>query len=51
MLALLAGEHGHQITEFRLYFRGIGHSIRDFLAKEFAVPLAKPVNGYLECAL
>ena len=30
---------------------GIGHSIRDFLAKEFAIPLAKPVNGHLERAL
>lgn|ERR1019366_8548231 len=31
-----------------LHFGGIGHRIGDFLAKEFAIPLAKPVNGHLE---
>ena len=30
---------------------GIGHGIRDFLAKEFAIPLAKPVNRHLERSL
>jgi hypothetical protein len=46
--ALLPRQHGRQKPEFGLHFGGIGHSIGDFLAKEFAIPLAKPVNGYLE---
>jgi hypothetical protein len=41
---LLARQRGSQKSEFGLYFCGIGHGIRDFLSKEFAVPLAKPVN-------
>ena len=48
---LLPREHGRQIPEFGLYFRGIGDSIRDFLAKEVPIPLAKPVNGDLERSL
>jgi hypothetical protein len=45
---LLLREHRRQIPEFGLHFRGIGHRIRDFLAKEVAIPLAEPVNGHLE---
>jgi len=45
---LLPRKHGRQKPEFGLHFDGIGHSIGDFLAKEFAIPLAKPVNGHLE---
>src|ERR1035438_10004008 len=45
---LLPRQHGRQKPEFGLHFGGIGHSIGDFLAKEFAIPLAKPVNGHLE---
>jgi hypothetical protein len=48
---LLPHEHGRQIPEFRFHFCGIGYGIRDFLAKEFAIPLAKPVNGHLERSL
>ena len=44
MAALLPREHGRQIPKFRFDFRRIGYSIRDFLAEEFAAPLAKPVN-------
>lgn len=40
-----------QIAEFGLHFGGIGYGIRDLLAKEFTVPLAKPVNRYFERAL
>jgi hypothetical protein len=40
-------QHGRQKPEFGLHFDGIGHSIGDFLAKEFEMPLAKPVNGHL----
>lgn len=47
-LPLLAREHGSQKPEFSFHFRGIGHGIRDFLAKEFAIPLAKPVNRNFE---
>jgi len=46
--ALLPRQHGRQVPQFGLHFGGIGHSIGDFLAKEFAIPLAKPVNGHLE---
>jgi hypothetical protein len=45
---LLSRQHGRQKPEFRLHFARIGDSVRDFLAKEFAIPLAKPVNGHLE---
>jgi hypothetical protein len=34
---LLPREHGRQKPEFGLHFGGIGHSIGDFLAKEFAI--------------
>ena len=45
---LLSRQHGRQKPEFGLHFDGIGYSIGDFLAKEFAIALAKPVNGHLE---
>src|SRR6185437_3541565 len=45
---LIARQHGSQKPEFRFYFCGIGHGIRDFLSKEFAIPLAKPVNRDFE---
>jgi hypothetical protein len=48
LTGLLSRQHGCQIPEFGLHFGGIGDSIRDLLAKKFAIPLAKPVNGYLE---
>ena len=48
---LVACQHSSQKPELRLHFRGIGHRIRDFLAKEFAVPLAKPVNRDFERSL
>jgi hypothetical protein len=38
---------GHHL----FHIGGIDHGIRDFLAKEFAIPLAKPVNGDLERSL
>jgi hypothetical protein len=41
---LLACQHGGQIPEFGLHIGGIGDSIRNFPAKEVAIPLAKPVN-------
>jgi hypothetical protein len=37
-----------QKSEFGLHFGGIGHSIGDFLAKEVAISLPEPMNGYLE---
>ena len=43
VLLLISGQRGSQKPEFGLHFGGIVHGIRDFLAKEFAVPLAKPV--------
>jgi hypothetical protein len=43
---LLPHVHGRQIPEFGFHFCGIGYSIRDFLAKELTIPLAKPVNGH-----
>src|ERR1700756_3851827 len=43
-LSLLARQHGSQKPEFGFHFRGIGHGIGDLLAKEFTIPLAKPVN-------
>ena len=45
---LVARQRGSQKPEFGLHLCGIGHSIRDFLAKQFAVPLAKPVNRNFE---
>jgi hypothetical protein len=45
---LLPCEGHRQIPEFGFHFGGIGHSIRDFLAQQVAIPLAKPVNGHLE---
>src|SRR5262245_63266657 len=39
------------MPELGFHISGIEHSIRDFLAKEFAIPLAKPVNGDLERSL
>ena len=51
MSTLFSGQHGRQKPEFGLHFRGIGDSIGDFLAKEFAIPLAKPVNGHLQRSL
>ena len=45
---LLPGQRGRQIPEFGLHFGGIGYNIGDLLSKEFAIPLAKPVNGHLE---
>jgi hypothetical protein len=49
--SLPPGKYGSQKAEFRIHFGGVGHSLRDFLAKEFAIPLAKPVNGDLERSL
>jgi hypothetical protein len=48
LLLLLFRQHGRQKPEFGPHFGGIDHSIGDFLAKELAIPLAKPVNGHLE---
>src|SRR5690349_11416453 len=48
---LFPREHGRQMPELGFHIGGIDHSIRDFLAKEFAIPLAKPVNGDLERSL
>src|SRR5712691_3003935 len=48
---LLPRQHGRQKAEFGLHFGGIGHSVGDFLTKEFPIPLAKPVNGHLERSL
>jgi hypothetical protein len=48
---LFPRQNGGQIPEFGFHFGGIGHRIRDFLAEEFAVPLAKPVNGHFERSL
>src|ERR1051326_8718219 len=48
---LLRGERGRQIAEFGFYFGRVGHGIRDLLAKEFAIPLAKPVNRNFEGTL
>jgi hypothetical protein len=45
---LLPREHGRQKPEFGLHFRGIGNGVCDFLAKDFAIAPAKPVNGNLE---
>src|ERR1700753_264423 len=44
----LFGQYLAQKPELRLNFCGIGHGIGDFLAQELAIPLAQPVNGYLE---
>ena len=48
---LLPREHGRQIPEFGFYFSRIGYGIRNFLAKKFAIPFAKPVNCHLERSL
>src|SRR5215471_14275456 len=45
---LVSGEHGRQVTEFGFHFGGIGYRIRNFLAKELAIPLAKPMNSHFE---
>ena len=45
---LLPRQHGRQKPEFGLHLGGIGHSIGDFLAKEVAISLPEPMNGYLE---
>ena len=45
---LFPREHGREMLELGFHIRGIGHSIRDLLAKEFAIPLAKPVNSHLQ---
>ena len=46
--ALPPRQRGRQKPEFGLHFGGVGDSVRDFLAKEFAIPLAKPVNRNFE---
>ena len=51
LLSLVARQHRSQKSEFRLHFGGIGDSIRDFLTKEFAIPLAKPVDRNFEGSL
>jgi hypothetical protein len=48
---LFPHEHGRQMPELGFHIGGISHSIRNFLAKEFAIPLAKPVNRNLERSL
>src|SRR5262245_47279649 len=48
---LLPRQHGCQKPEFGLHFVRIGHRIGDLLAKEFAIPLAQPMNGDFERAL
>jgi hypothetical protein len=50
-LLLVSRQRGGQKPEFGLHFSGIGHSISDLLAKEFAIPLAKPVNRNFERTL
>jgi hypothetical protein len=50
-LRLIARQHGSQKSEFGFHFCGIGNSIRDFLSKEFAISLAKPVNRNFERSL
>ena len=47
-LLLISRQRASQKPEFGLHLRRIGHSIRDFLAKEFAIPLSKPVNRHLK---
>ena len=42
---LLPRQHGRQKPELGLHFGRIGHCIGDSLAKEFAIPLAKPVEA------
>src|SRR5581483_5755789 len=39
------------MPELRFHLARIGHGIRDLLPKEFAVSLAKPVNGHFQCPL
>jgi hypothetical protein len=41
-------DHGRQKPELGLHVCGIGHRICDFLAQQFAIPFAKPVNRYFE---
>src|SRR5262249_1720500 len=50
-LPLFACQHGSQESEFGFHFGRIGHRIGDLLAKEFAIPLAQPMNGDFERAL
>jgi hypothetical protein len=45
---LLPREHRRQKPEFGFHFCGIGDGIRDFLAKEVAIPLSQPVDGDVE---
>ena len=44
-------EQRRQIPEFGLHVRRISHRVCDFLANEFAIALAKPVNGHLDRSL
>src|SRR5690349_16077286 len=39
-LPLLPRNHGRQKPDFGLHLGGIGHSVRDFLTKKFAISLA-----------
>src|ERR1019366_6273929 len=48
LLPLPPRQRGRQKPEFGLHFGGVGDSVCDFLAKEFAIPLAKPVNRNFE---
>ena len=48
---LFARQHGSQKSEFGFHFCRIGHRIRDFLSKQFAISLAKPVDRYFERSL
>ena len=41
-------QHSRQKPEFGIHIRGVGYGIGDFLAKEFTIPLAKPVNRDFE---
>ena len=49
-MPLFFRQHRRQKSKFRFHFFGIGHGFGDFLAKEFAIAFAQPVNGYLERA-
>ena len=45
---LFACEHSRQIPELGFDLGGIGHRIRDLLAKDFAIALPEPMNGHLK---
>ena len=46
-----ASQRRKEMADFLFHLRRAGNGLRDFVPEDFAVALAQPVNGHLDCAL